>query len=321
MRNKLWMVLAAIALIGGAGAVGWWLYDRVRGTGLPDGIIIASGRVEGQDVRVSAATGGRIVRLAVAEGERVRAGQLIAQLDQRTTAAVAGSAQAGASAAEENVAASSRRISALESQLALAKIEAERYRRLFERGASPRQAADRADAALSQLQNEVSAARAARELALHQVHAAREQTRAAAVQLDETTVIAPIDGVVEDELVREGEMMSPGMPIILLRRSDLITVKVYLPIAQAQQVQAGTEARAYVEGVSDRFFPGTVERVASQAEFTPKDVHMPDDRTTLVFAVEIRFPNGDAVMKDGFPVDVYLRTRPSAPWPSRPPWR
>lgn len=321
MKDKLWIVLLSAALIGGGTAVGWWAYDRARGDALPAGIIAASGRIEARVVRVSAATAGRLLSLAVRAGDRVRRGQVIAQLDNRAPQALSSAAEAGVSAAEQNVAASGERIAALESQLALAEIEAERYRRLFSRDAAPRQAVDRAEATLAQLRKEVGAARAARELARHQSHAAREQTRATSVQLGESTVLAPVDGVVEDELLREGEMVAPGVPILVIRRVDETTVKVYLPIAQAQQVRAGMEARAYLESLGNRAFPGTVDRVATDAEFTPKDVHMPDDRATLVFAVEIRFPNADGTLKDGFPADVYIRTDPEVAWPARAPWR
>lgn len=321
MKDRVWIVLLAVALLGGGTAIGWWAYDRARGDAIPAGIIAASGRIEAPVVRVSAAAGGRLLSLAVREGDRVRRGQVIAELDSRTTQALSSASEAAVAAADQNVEASGERLAALESQRALAETEAERYRRLFARDAAPRQAVDRAEATLAQLRKEVSAARAARELARHQSHAAREQTRATKVQVQESTVLAPVDGVVEDELLREGEMVSPGMPIIVLRRVDETRVKVFLPIAQAQQTSIGMDARAYLESFGDRAFPGTVERVATEAEFTPKDVHMPDDRATLVFAVEMRFPNVDGSLKDGFPADVYIRTNPKVAWPPRAPWR
>lgn len=321
MKDRIWMVLVVLVLASGAAAIGWWAYDRRRGDALPPGIIAASGRVEARDVRVAAATGGRVLRLAVAAGDRVRAGQLIAELDRRAPAALASGARMSAAAAEENVTATGRRIAALQSQRDLARVEAERARRLYAGDAAPRQAVERAEAALAQLESELRAARAGETVTAHQAHAARAQERAVSVQLDETTVTAPADGVVSEELARAGELVPAGGPIVLLRRTDTVTVTVYLPIAQAQAVRPGMEARAYVEGLGDRVVPGTVERVASEAEFTPKDVHMPDDRATLVFAVALRFPNSGGTLKDGFPADVYVRTRPTAPWPGRRPWR
>jgi HlyD family secretion protein len=82
----------------------------------------------------------------------------------------------------------------------------------------------------------------------------------------------------------------------------------------------GQPARVYVAGERGRFLEGRVERVANQAEFTPRDVHMPDERATLVFAVDIRMTVADAALSDGFPADVYIRWDPSVAWPAAPPW-
>ena len=321
MKNRLWVALLAVVLLSGLVAGGWWLRDRVRGTGVPRGFVVASGRIEARDVRVSAATGGRLLRLAVREGDAVDSGQLVAEIDRRTPEALTASAAAAAAAMEESVIAADRRIAALESQLALARLEAERYATLAARDAAPRQAAERAAATLRQLESEVRAARAARALAARQAEAARAQARAADVQLAETEVYAPVSGTVEDELARAGEMVAPGAPIIRLRRRDEATLKVYLPIADAQRLRPGMEARAYVEGLGDRYVEGHVASVASEAEFTPKDVHVPDDRTTLVFAAELHFANVDGTLKDGFPADAYVRWDTTAAWPMKKPWK
>ena len=321
MKNRVWIALLLLGIASGATALGLLAYDRSRDAARLPGVIAASGRIEARSVRVAPATGGRVVRLVVDNGDAVDSGQMVAELDRRTTQAVNDGASAGAAAAEANVAAVERRIAALESQLALAQTEADRYARLFARDAAPRQAVDRTEAARSQLENEVLAARAARGLAVRQSEAARAQVRASSVQLDETTVRAPIAGVVENVLVRAGEVVGAGAPLLILRRTDTTRVRVYLPIADAERIRAGTEARAYVEAFPSRFFAGVVERIATEAEFTPKDVHMPDDRATLVFAVDIRFVNPGGALKDGFPTDVYLKWDQRAAWPERRPWR
>lgn len=320
-KNRFLIALIVVVGLSGAIALGWWIYDRVRGDAVPPGFVMASGRLEAREVRVAATTGGRVLTLPVREGDRVTEGQVLATIDRRGPEALTAGAHASAGAAEEAVVASGRRLAALESQLVLARIEAARYRRLAEREAVSRQAADRAEATLSQLENEVGAARAARALAGRQAEAARAQAAAVHVQLDETTVAAPVSGIVEDEVARAGEVVAPGATLVRLRRDDEITLKVYLPIADAERVNPGMEARAYLDGFPERAFAGTVERVANEAEFTPKDIHMPDDRTTLVFAVDIRFANPDGALKDGFPADTYIRWNPAAPWPTKRPWR
>ena len=203
----------------------------------------------------------------------------------------------------------------------MARLEARRYRRLYENDAAPRQAAERAEAALAQLENETQAARSSRTLAERQVEGTRAQLRLAEIQLDETAVIAPLSGVLAEELVRGGEVVPAGAPLVVLRPSDEVRLNVYLALEEAERVRPGLETRVYTTAVPGRFFTGRIARLASEAEFTPKDVHMPNERTTLVFAVEVRIPNPDGTLKDGFPADVYIRWDPRVPWPAGPPWR
>lgn len=316
--RSLTIVAAAVGLA--ATAAAWRLYDNYTGDGIPQGILVANGRLEGRLIRVSAGAAGRITHLAVREGDRVAPGQLIADLDRRDEEATVARARAAVSAAEAGAIAAERRVAALEARVELARLEAARYRRLFERDAAPRQAADRAEAELKSLQNELRAARAAHVLAKQQLKLSQADLRMAEIQLDETTVRAPVAGTITAELARAGEMVAPGRPVVELMGADDIRLRVFLPLEETGRVRPGVEARVYVDGHPDRFFLGTVERIASEAEFTPKDIHMPDERTTLVFAVDIRIPNPDDDLKDGFPADAYLRVNPEASWPQRPPW-
>jgi HlyD family secretion protein len=67
-----------------------------------------------------------------------------------------------------------------------------------------------------------------------------------------------------------------------------------------------------VDAFRDRSFAGEVSEVAQQAEFTPKDVHMKDEREKLVFAVKVRLENPDGLLKPGMPADVKIRMDPDA---------
>lgn len=319
MKGKSWILIVAAISLSVVAALGWWSYDQASQS-TSAGVIVASGRLEGTRVRISAQASGRITRLAVREGDRVEPGQLIAELDARDERSAAEGARATVAAADARVDEARRQVAALESQARFAATEAARYRRLFEADAVPRQAAERAETEAESLADQLQAARAAQQLALRQVDLARAQLDAAEVNLEETTVIAPVAGSVSAELARVGEMVVPGVPIVELLRADDMKLRVYLPLADANRVSPGGEARVYVESGSAGPYPGTVEHIAGEAEFTPKDVHMPDERATLVFAVVIRLPNADPGLKDGFPADAYIRWDSAASWPERPPW-
>jgi HlyD family secretion protein len=250
----------------------------------------------------------------------VAVGQLVAELDRRDEEAAVNAARAALAAAEAGALTVRRQIAGLEARAEFARTEAARYRRLFERDAAPREAVEKAETMLKSVESELRAARASYTLALRRVEAAQAQLDAAEVRLSETTVSSPVAGVVTAELARAGETVGPGMPLVEIMAAEDMKLRVFLPLNEATRVTVGSPARVYLDAYPDRFFTGVVERIANRAEFTPKDVHMPDERATLVVAVEIRLPNPDGSLKDGFPADVYIRWDPQSPWPERRPW-
>ena len=85
-------------------------------------------------------------------------------------------------------------------------------------------------------------------------------------------------------------------------------VRVYIPEHQIGRVRVGAAASIEVDTFPDRKFDGRVSYVASQAEFTPKNVQTQEERVKLVFAVNVTADNPDGVLKPGMPADVYIRT-------------
>lgn len=301
-------------------AGGWWGYGSLTADDASDAIVTASGRVEVPRIRVSSAVGGRIVDLRVDEGDAVSKGDLLVRFDRRELDASIAGAEADLGAARANVSALDRQLAALSEDLALARTEAERYGRLSETGAAPKQAADRAETALERLQRQVEAARASRTAATRQAEAARARVDALDAKLDDVDVVAPESGIVETRLVEAGEVAAPGQPLLELLRDEKADVVVYLPLVEAERIVPGDEAHVWIDALPQRPFDGVVSRVSGEAEFTPRDIHMPDERATLVFAVEVRVENPDQALKDGFPADVQLRLDPAAPWPETAPW-
>ncbi|MGK7310962.1 MAG: HlyD family secretion protein [Candidatus Longimicrobiales bacterium M2_2A_002] len=315
--GKLVIGFLAVSVLGAAGV---WAYDSSAERESAPGIVTASGRLELRAIRASSGTGGRVVQLSVREGQRIRGGDTLAVLDRRAQETGLAAARAGAAAAQEAVVAAARQADALGSRLEQARREADRYGRLLEREAVSRQVAEQAGTAVEQLESQLRAARAAEDLARKRADAEATRIRVAQIELDETAIIAPVDGVVSELLLREGEIAAPGYPVVAIRESGNVRLKVYLPLDAAERVQAGDSARVFVGAFPDRSFAGVVETVASEAEFTPRDIHMPDERTTLVYEVSIRVEDPSATLKDGFPADARIRWDPGATWPESAPW-
>ena len=84
---------------------------------------------------------------------------------------------------------------------------------------------------------------------------------------------------------------------------------VYLPETKIGQVQLGQEVQVTVDSFPNQTFEGQVAHIADRAEFTPRNVATQEERVNLVFAVEIRLPNDEGLLKPGMPADARFEGR------------
>ena len=302
-----------------------------RGKDADPGVLVASGTVEATEADVGFGVGGRIVDVAVEEGERVAAGQALARLDAEELQArlAAAQAQVGVAGAQldelrsgprvEEVAQARAGVAAAAEQLAEARRTAERARALYEAGAVSQQEQEQAATQVSVL--EARQAQATEQLRalelgtrrervaagtsqLRQAEAAAAQARAA---LAHATATSPWAGLVTERHREPGETVGAGVPVVTVLNPADRWVRVYIGEADIGRVVPGQRATIHADGL-DTPFDGHVIHVASEAEFTPRNVQTPDERSRLVYAVKVRI-DGDPELrlKPGMPVDVRLR--------------
>jgi multidrug resistance efflux pump len=136
--------------------------------------------------------------------------------------------------------------------------------------------------------------------------AAGANLKALDIELTRTDLLAPSGGVILQRLVHEGELAAPGAPLFTLADLDEVTLTVYVPEAELGKVALGQPADVTVDAY-DEVFSGEVSYIASQAEFTPKNVQTQEERVHMVFAVKIRLDNPDQLLKPGMPADAVFR--------------
>jgi multidrug resistance efflux pump len=126
------------------------------------------------------------------------------------------------------------------------------------------------------------------------------------IEMGRTALAAPTDGVVLQRFIHKGELAAPGAPLFTLADIDEVTLTVYVPEAELGKVALGQLADVTVDSYAD-VFHGEVSYIASQAEFTPKNVQTQEERVHMVFAVKIRLQNPDHLLKPGMPADAIFR--------------
>ena len=306
--------------------------DRVR----------VSGQVEATDVQLAPQVGGRLLELRVAEGDRVRAGDLIARLDVADTELALARARAdrdqaeaqlrlllaGARAedvrqAEAQLAAAESAARAAEAELAAAQADADRFEALLAASSGSRKQRDdavtRRDVARQRLQGAQDQARAARENLARlragarpeEIQAARARVAAADAQIAthqkaiaDATVIAPVAGIVTEKLADVGELVQPRAPIVVITDLDRAWANVYVDEPIVPRLRLGQPATVFTDAGGR--IAGTLSYISEKAEFTPRNVQTADERAKLVYRVKVSVDNRSGVLKAGMPVEAEI---------------
>jgi len=301
---------------------------RLFGPGPGQPAVAVTGTIEAIQVDVSAKIAGRITERPVNEGDRVTTGQLLVRLDDSEQAADLRRQEAAVRTAQStlnDLLAGARRQELEDAQAALQSATATRewterdYRRAEALSRQALIAAQEVDRARQAFEVAVAQEKSARqklllleagsrpdqiEAARGQLAQARDALTMARVRLREMTIFSPVDGVVLRKNLEVGEMASPGVPILTLMKPSEIWVRAYVPEEEIGRIKVGDPARIAVDAFPARRFPGRIIEIASEAEFTPRNVQTRKERVNLVFRIKIAVDNPEGILKPGMPADA-----------------
>lgn len=329
MKRRL-IALVVLAVLGFA----LW---RTDGFGLwegaaTDGGLVLHGNVDVREVEMAFRVPGRIAQIAVDEGDRVAAGDLLAVLDaapveDRVRQAEAEIAAAGANLARlengnrvQDVAAAQARVDAAAAQLAEAQGDLARREPLAEAGAISRNQWDETRLAARTAEARLREARAA--LSLQQAGARGEDIAAARAQLaraqaaraatgtdlGDTRLMAAGEGIVATRAAEPGSMVQPGQTVLTISIDRPLRVRAYVGEPDLSRIRPGMAVNVSADG-NAKVYRGTIGFISPRAEFTPRTVETEDLRADLVYQVRITVQDADDGLRQGQPVTV---TIPSA---------
>ncbi len=147
-------------------------------------------------------------------------------------------------------------------------------------------------------------------LAESQVEQSEASLAVIKVQLSKLTFFAPISGVLAARDAEVGEIARPGASILTITEVDKVTLTAYVPESKLGLVKLGQRALVSVDSYPGDRFPGSRVYISPEAQFTPKNVQLKEEREKTVFAVKISLANPDQKLKPGMPADVRISTNP-----------
>ncbi|WP_439125422.1 MAG: HlyD family secretion protein [Pseudomonas rhizophila] len=313
-RTSRFFAFALMALLLAAGGFGYWKSRQDR---LPEGLSMGNGRLEATEVQIASKTPGRLADVQVDEGDNVIKGQVLARMDTRTLEAQRNQAEAEVTRARQNLAATEANVQLRQSEQLLAHQELKRTQELFKRGYASGQVLDQQQARVDTANAAVNAARAQVSAANAAIGATLAQVAQLTSEIDDSTLRAPLDGVIQLRLAEPGEVLGAGGRVLLMIDPSDQYMNLYLPASVAGQLAVGDEARLLLDALPERPLPAKVSFVAAKSQFTPKEVETRDERQKLVFRVKVHLTRPGEVpqAKPGMPGAGYVRTAP-IDWPA-----
>ncbi|HOW69281.1 MAG TPA: efflux RND transporter periplasmic adaptor subunit [Phycisphaerae bacterium] len=139
-----------------------------------------------------------------------------------------------------------------------------------------------------------------------QVMAAQARVAAIQVRLRELVVIAPCDCSVEAIDLHPGDLVAMNAPAVSLLDKTSLWVRAYLPESRLGQVQLGQKVPIRVDSFPTEQFQGRLTFLAQEAEFTPRNVQTPEERSKQVFRIKVYLDQGLDRLRVGMAADVLL---------------
>lgn len=323
-------IVAGIALVLVIAGFGFW---RWSGSTAQENSLTLLGNVDIRQVSLAFQDSERIVEMRVEEGNKVKAGQVLAVLDSRTLELQAAQSMAQIDAYKkallrlrngsrpEEIAQAQARADAADTDAKLAEQDLKRMQAISDetqgRGIS-RQDLDRAAAAMraarAKAEDQAQALRLAKlgpraediDQAAAQLKASEESLALLRHRISLSELKSPSDAVVRSRLAEPGDMASPQKPVYALALVQPKWIRAYVNEVQLARVRPGMTAKVSVDGLPGESLPGEIGYVSSVAEFTPKPVQTEELRTSLVYEIRILVKDPDDRLRLGMPATVSL---------------
>jgi len=330
------VIVVALAIAAGAA---WWYYGK--GGETRDHLTL-HGNVEVRQVALAFNVSGRVARVLVEEGDRVQPGQVLAELDTEQLRHAVTEAEARVDAQIQVVARLETGSRPEEIRQARAQVEAARadmvnaeqnYRRLQslakqnfvsqQRADEAKYALDAARARLNAVEETLQLLRIGprrEDIAAAKATLAAQQAALALARrtLEDGSLKAPQEAVVENRILEVGDLASPQQPVYTLALVKPIWVRAYVSEPDLGKLRPGTTAYVLTDSYPGKRYRAWIGFISPTAEFTPKSVQTEEVRTTLVYQVRVFVCDAEGELRLGMPATVQVPLDPPTPPPADP---
>jgi HlyD family secretion protein len=328
------LVFPAVAAIVAISAGSWFALDWM---GRGDDSLHVSGNIEATEVAISFKIPGRVIKRNFDEGEAVKKGDVVAELETADLQADVAVARAQLQAAEATLAAlvagsRPQEIAASAAEFHAAEADREHLKRDLDRDEQVHRA-DPGAISQEQLDHAYAAYRMANERYLQtmkryelvkegprkedidqaraKVAQAKATLQSAETKLSYATVTSPLTGVVLSKNIEPGEYVAAGTPVVTVADIENVWLRAYVDERDLgkRNIALGAEAEITTDAYPGKVYKGRISFISSEQEFTPKSVQTNRERVKFVYRIKIDVKNPDKELKPGMPADARIGSK------------
>lgn len=264
----------------------------------------ATGSFEATEIIVSSQANGRILALDVEEGDQLRAGQAVGQIDSLQLYLQKMGLLSNAEGVRAQQPDIRKQTAAIQEQISTQERERERVKSLLAANVANKKQLDDIESQIEVLRRQLSASTSTLEKNSRNISAQSStleiQVAQLNDQLEKTQIISPISGTVLNRYAEAGELATMGTPLFKIADTNTLFLRAYVTNDQLAQIKLNDPVAVRVDDGQGgmRSYDGKISWISDKSEFTPKTIQTKNERANLVYALKIAVPN-DGFLKIG----------------------
>ena len=265
----------------------------------------AYGYFEVDRTLVSAEASGQIESLQLEEGQWLKAGESVGQIDSMPLHFKRQQLEIQEDVLKSNFNSIEREMDVIQQQHTNVMKDFNRVEKLLIKGAATPKQKDDVEGRLKVLEKQLEAVASKKQSLNNQIKQVQNQLDEINYGISKTSLINPVEGIVMSKMARLGEMANPGRPLYSIGNTKKINLKAYITGEQLPNIKLGSKAQVITDDGNGglKTWPAEVSWIAENAEFTPKTIHTRKERVNLVYAIKLQVEN-DGSLKAGMPGEV-----------------
>ena len=285
----------------------------------------ASGNFEADEVMVSAQQNGQLLSFSVHEGDQLKEGDVVGQIDMTVQRLQKEQTEATINALQQKTGSAAEQVKVAKAQLAVQQIqlgnlyhERERSQNLVKADAAPQKQVDDMNAQINQLQKQMAVTQ--EQIKLYHSNTATQNrsilsekaplekaAQQLQAQIDKGEIVNPVAGTVLTNYALQGEMAAVGKPLYKIADTDTLLLRAYITGNQLPVIKTGQQVQVRVDQGEKKYksYPGTILWISDKSEFTPKTIQTKEERANLVYAIKVSVKN-DGYLKIGMYGEVFF---------------